>query len=631
MKKITLIISLLLCSIVYAQTKEKVIEQPPFVAWSSSTIEIDKVVLSDTATVLYIKAFYRPKYWIKVASGSFLKGNNGKKYTLRSGVGITLDKELWMSDSGEATFQLIFPPLPQGVTSVDFSEGDVPNSYHIYGIQLKNNRLPSLALPQNAITHKVDKKTSLPDPGMITGTAILKGRLLDYRPEMISELNVNISEPIKGFSQGMPVKINSDGTFALETTIMRITPASIYLFGQSLKFFLAPGETSELIINLRELCREQSKLRKKEKPYGQAVYINGPLAGVAQELNINTLPTILSKSETMVKEVANMDANAYKAYIMGKHADLQQKIESLPYSTATKQLLLIENDMNAAQALILVSNMLTQAKLYKKEITKEQAQTYFSKLQKDLPADYFNDLKDLTSINTPKALLSDNYTYTVYTLSRIKDQLPNILGTDKGPFFDVSTAAGIYKNILDFNPLNDQQKALLASLPTSYQSIVETANTELLNKIEQNKKKTGYKINEVGEVTNEDLFASIISKFKEKVILVDFWATWCGPCRMANKAILPLKEELKNKEIVYLYLTGETSPLKLWENMIPDIHGEHFRVTDAQWKYLMSEFKISGVPTYIIVDRNGSISYKVTGFPGVDTMKTELLKALDKQ
>lgn len=63
------------------------------------------------------------------------------KYTLRSGVGITLDKELWMSDSGEATFQLIFPPLPQGVTSVDFSEGDVPNSYHIYGIQPQKQQI----------------------------------------------------------------------------------------------------------------------------------------------------------------------------------------------------------------------------------------------------------------------------------------------------------------------------------------------------------------------------------------------------------------------------------------------------------------------------------------------------------
>ena len=35
-------------------------------------IEIDKIVMSDTVTTVYIKAFYRPKYWIKIATGSFL-------------------------------------------------------------------------------------------------------------------------------------------------------------------------------------------------------------------------------------------------------------------------------------------------------------------------------------------------------------------------------------------------------------------------------------------------------------------------------------------------------------------------------------------------------------------------------
>ena len=91
-----------------------------------------------------------------------------------------------------------------------------------------------------------------------------------------------------------------------------------------------------------------------------------------------------------------------------------------------------------------------------------------------------------------------------------------------------------------------------------------------------------------------------------------------------------MKEELKGKDIVYLYITGETSPLKTWENMIPDIHGEHFRVTAAQWKYLCESFKVDGIPTYLMIDRDGNIKYKETGFPGVDKIKEELLKITDK-
>lgn len=105
MKKITFIAILLLCICSLTKAKEKVIEQPPFIALTSTSIQVDKVVLSDTATVLYIKAFYHPKQWIRISGQSFLKDNNGETYALRSGIGIKPDTEFWMPESGEGEFR----------------------------------------------------------------------------------------------------------------------------------------------------------------------------------------------------------------------------------------------------------------------------------------------------------------------------------------------------------------------------------------------------------------------------------------------------------------------------------------------------------------------------------------------
>ena len=57
------------------QAQERVVEQPAFDAWNSTTLEIDKIVLSDTATVFYIDAYYRPKYWIQVAKETTLQAD----------------------------------------------------------------------------------------------------------------------------------------------------------------------------------------------------------------------------------------------------------------------------------------------------------------------------------------------------------------------------------------------------------------------------------------------------------------------------------------------------------------------------------------------------------------------------
>ena len=110
--------------------------------------------------------------------------------------------------------------------------------------------------------------------------------------------------------------------------------------------------------------------------------------------------------------------------------------------------------------------------------------------------------------------------------------------------------------------------------------------------------------------------------------MIDFWATWCGPCRQAMKSMKPMKEELKGKEVDFVFVTDETSPQVLWKKMIADIHGEHYYLTNVQNADLLKKYQFTGIPAYLILDREGRVVYQHVGFPGTEVMKRELEKAL---
>jgi len=283
-----------------------------------------------------------------------------------------------------------------------------------------------------------------------------------------------------------------------------------------------------------------------------------------------------------MKAFAGMDIDTYKSKVLELSAEVQTEIDKLPCSLATRQVLTINNKLSTIGLLRLAANTLTSAAIQANQITREEAQKYYMERAQKIPADYIPNA-NFAILNDLQATLSSNYSNIVIGCYQKSDDLAKTWGTDNGIFFDIVRVIPLYQSIKNFTPLTEEQINTINTFPSAYREMLTVANDELLAKIEANKKKTGFTVNEAGEVSDEDLFASIISKFSGKVLLVDFWATWCGPCRMANKEMIPMKEELKDKDIVYLYITGETSPLKTWENMIPDIHGEHYRVTAAQW------------------------------------------------
>lgn len=131
-------------------------------------------------------------------------------------------------------------------------------------------------------------------------------------------------------------------------------------------------------------------------------------------------------------------------------------------------------------------------------------------------------------------------------------------------------------------------------------------------------------------VTGADILPRIIAPHKGRALLIDFWATWCGPCKRSMVAMRPLKERLASKDIVFIYLTGPSSPMANWKQDLEKMNGVHYRLSEAQWKYLCQSYGITGIPGYLIISHDGKLQGRYVGFPGVDVLEKDLLRASDE-
>ena len=133
----------------------------------------------------------------------------------------------------------------------------------------------------------------------------------------------------------------------------------------------------------------------------------------------------------------------------------------------------------------------------------------------------------------------------------------------------------------------------------------------------------------------DELLKKLTEPYLGKVIYIDFWGVWCGPCKMQMQYAGKVKEGLKGKDVVFIYFANR-SPEDSWKNVIKqyDLTGEnviHYNLPEEQQDMLERRLGVTSFPTYMIMDKTGKIVDMNPPVPmNTDALINELKKWTEK-
>jgi thiol-disulfide isomerase/thioredoxin len=196
------------------------------------------------------------------------------------------------------------------------------------------------------------------------------------------------------------------------------------------------------------------------------------------------------------------------------------------------------------------------------------------------------------------------------------------------------------RDIMLYNTLLDLMESPFPGQDSVFQNYAPYLSSEVLinilnekraafeNREETNKTTLNLGLNSNSEIIR-NFWETISSKHKDKIIYLDIWATWCGPCLAEIPSAIDLHSHFENKPVAFvnLCLASERDD---WKKILTKHHikGDNYFFNEDETKLLEDELNIRGYPAYMIIDGNGDIINKNAPRPSSGNEIKDLLNKL---
>lgn len=634
MKKQTVILFLLL-GLSHTAFAQRVIENPAYEFKSTGINTITQIERNKENTRVQVHCEFIPHWWISFDSTTYIKdADTGKKYFPTGIEGTEFGKKTFMPDSGDSTFVLIFPPFDKKMKKFDYIESDTGEG-SIFGISLKKTKDQKKKSVEESIygtwedmekqlAAEADPSTGYGTDFFRKDTAHLRGFLKGY-------------DPRAGFSTGMiytgneltredyptVIQIHPDGRFEADFLLNHPWEGYISFKRTSIPFYIEPGETLFISLDWEDFLMAD---RYRDRRYEfKNIDFKGASAGINKELNKFKVNTFNYRNfEKQLKTLAPAEFKQQQLNAL-KEADnsLAEKLKQNTISIKGQQLL--KNKILLSFYGALFDYVMTRRYYASQDSTNEI-------LKQPIPNDYYNFLPKINS-NDKSLLVSNMFssfinryeymgpfnnadmTFTPENKLEMfskgwlrKDSvLRNELQVTPGLLFEIAKTRSLNYALEMLTPKEGHLLAEEINNSISEPFLKEETMRMYAKKFPEGEKQA-YKLPD-GKAT--DIFRKMTDPHKGKFVLVDFWATTCGPCIYGIKHMQPLRDKYKGSpDLAFVYITDTGgSPEESYNKFISenDMGDNLFRLPEDEYNYLRQLFKFNGIPRYVMLDRDGNV------------------------